>query len=652
MNKFYSAKLCDSKKEAGAPRRYRNILANSGEEMESGEIRDIQNLYVMGRDRKLYKISDLATNPDNQNVKYSVNLATNHGHNDPVTGERVVDVEDIIGDARVWLEDGILHARVYFANDDSKADHAYAVSDNASYSIGCEWFDDGYYGAGNSIDGSMGILREISMVDTGNDPSAMTIDTKGKGQGSADGDNKLGNKKGNTMPTTKKSIDSLTPDERAAMQREMGEAVDSIIDKFTTSAPESETEPTARPNDSADGADEPKDKTEDEAEATPTAKSNDKNVLHMPVTIIRDRAVHQEKAVATKDWRFTKEARRKFADMAYRHGGFKGGFINEWQNELKSHGASTNDGITGLGLPVDTRQLIVNALQKSDGIISHFRQLGGKSYLIKLLTAVGADTGAETARAHGFKKGDTKIFQELLNTPRNIYNKMVYKMLDLDTMELYENPELSRIRAEELVQALLVEVERASVISDGRTAPTGNNPDYRMFDGTRGFWSMAADAAATEGFGQLLATAITAPAGSNLYDASILAESAIDAEGGLIYVMKKSVLTTFRQARLNGDEGRYLVEPGMKIEDVINAKRIYTPKWMDYADVDVVVFAENTYGLTGEANPTMRPEFKTETNQDVLLAEQPRGGSLIAYKSAATITFATGATAETQSAKK
>ena len=47
-------------------RRFRNILANSGRVMESGEVRDIANLYVMGTNGELYRIADLNTNPDKQ----------------------------------------------------------------------------------------------------------------------------------------------------------------------------------------------------------------------------------------------------------------------------------------------------------------------------------------------------------------------------------------------------------------------------------------------------------------------------------------------------------------------------------------------------------------------------------------------------------
>lgn len=647
MTKYYSAKIQTTDAKAEEKRRYRNILANSGDIMESGEVRDVEHLYVMGRDGKLVQIAGLAKDPEKQTEKYKLNFALNHGHWDPVTGERVVEVEDIIGDGRVWLEEDGLHARLYFANDDEKASHAYAVSDNASYSTGIEWFPDGYDGADNEFDEAIGILREISMVDTGNDPRAMTIDTKiSKGSiGAAVGDNKLNQGENNMGKTTK---DELTPDEAPALEERIGDAVKRVVSEvvkdFTADVPENETEPTAR--DSKDEAD-----AAAEADSTAdTEKTKDGITVHKPNKYIKDRAPRQTSGVTTKDWRFTKEARRKFADMVYSNGGFRGGFVANWMNELKSHGATTNDGITGLGLPVDTRSLFIDALEKSDGLISHFDELGGKSYLIRLLAAEDGND-AETARAGGFTKGDTKILQKLLATPRTVYNKMVYKMLDLDPLEIYENPDLIEVRARELVQALLVEVERAATIGDGRTEPTAGQADRRMFDGTRGFYSMLADAEATEGFGQLMATAIEMPAGSNLYDASIEAESAIEAEGRLIYVTKKSVVKALRLAKKSTTNNEPLIAPGTRIEDLLDAERVYTPAWMANAKVDVIVFADKSYGLTGEKAATMRPEFKTETNQDVLLAEFPRGGSLKAYKAAAVITFAETAAASTQAAR-
>lgn len=50
--KHITAKL-QTLDKLGTGKRFRNILANSGEIMESGEIRDLDQLYVMTHDAKL-----------------------------------------------------------------------------------------------------------------------------------------------------------------------------------------------------------------------------------------------------------------------------------------------------------------------------------------------------------------------------------------------------------------------------------------------------------------------------------------------------------------------------------------------------------------------------------------------------------------------
>ena len=622
-----------AKRDEKTNRRYRHIVANSGLEMESGEVRELSILHVMGTDGKLYNVNDLPK-PEKQDVRYTVQVATNHGHIDEATGELTLDVEDIIGDAKVWIENDELHAYIYFANDDAKADHAYAVSDNASYSIGTEWFPEGYYGAGLEIDQPIGILREISMVSTGNDPRAKTIDAKtesakGVVRAAEEADSVTNNiTKGKKMT---KKFDELTPDEARRLH--------DAIDELTADVPESETEPTRR--EAKDGEEAPAEAPAEEKTEAPAEKSTD-NVKHMPVLVIKDKVAKQEKATDKKDWRLTTDARQSFSKLAGQFRRFDASFKAAWQNELSNHGASTNDGITGLALPVDTRQILIDAVTAGEDdsvrILNWCQQVGGKSLVVKLIETAGEAT-AETSRAHGHKKGDTKIFQELAASNRTVYNKMVYKMLDLDAMEVYENPDLVSFRANELVRALLAEYARSIAIGDGRSAPTGSNPDYRTFDGTRGFYSILADATAASGIGTELAKSITVAAGKNLYDASILATSAIDAPGALMYIAKKSAITTYRQAtKANGD---YVVAPGASIEASLGAAEVVTPKWMDYADVDVIVLARNAYKLIGEANPTMRPDFDVTKNQDILLAEAPRGGSLGERNGAVVLTFAT-----------
>lgn len=617
MDYLKAEAILTTDKKVENERRYRNILANSGKEMESGEVRDLDRLYVMGREGKLIKITDLNTNPDKQTEKYKVNFAANHGHNDVATGERVVDIEDVIGDAKVWMEGDGLHARVYFANDDEKADHAYAISDNASYSIGTEWYEDGYYGADESIDGFVGILREISMVDTGNDPRAYTLDhkpTEAKVQRDAeegDGNQSIENNERDIEMSVKK--DELTPDENKALKNVLSEA----IDEFTTDVPEAQTEPTAR---------EAKDE-EGEAPAEAPAEEK-KDALRSPVIVIRDKAVKQEKAVAKTDWLHSAEGHKAFADTLKKAGRLGSTFDAMWREEASKH--MSLDGITGLPNPAPVEQYFADALEKSDGIISHFDFISAKSFRANVLAAASEAGG----RANGHKKGDTKVNQELENTTRDLLVKMVYKRLDLDATELYENPYLIDFRARELVNAIIVELERAAVIGDGRESGT---PDLRLFDGTRGLYSIAADAAATEGFGEFVADAATVE--GNLYDGVVTARGLIKTEGRQFIVAKSSVITGMLTEKV---DGKYLVTPGSNIEDLLGVTRVYTPAWMENADADAFLVVDGAYKMIGEQQIRVRAEFDTATNTDILLDETPRAGSLAEYKSAVAITLSNG----------
>lgn len=606
--------LTDAK--AKTERRFRNILANSGKVMESGEVRDITNLYVMGYDGELYRIADLNTDPDKQTEHYSVKAQADHG--EVVDGELIPSIEKQFGSCKVWLDKDGLHARMYFADNDHLADHAWAISEDASYSIGMEWYPDGYFGAGLEIDEPIGILREISMVITGNDPRATTIDQKptdatgpeGR-EDAADGNN--ANIKENDM--AEKIADNLTPDESAALKRELAEELSTIVDKFTTDAPESETEPTA------DALE-----TENKEEETVAEKTAEQTTdsLKSPVIIIKDKAVKQPKAIKSTDWLHSEAGHKAFADTLKSVGRLGASFDAAWRAECSKH--MSFDGVSGLPNPAPVEQYFVDALQKSDGIISRFEFIAAKSFRINVLTS--------ESRAQGHKKGDTKVNQSVTNQVRDALVKMVYKRLDLDATELYENPWLIDFRSKELVENILAEIERAAVIGDGRQAPVGSNPDYRLFDGTRGFYSILADATAASGIGTELATSVSV--NGNLYDGVTTAKGEIKTEGGQYLIAKSQAITDMRLAKTaNG----YLIQPGARIEDILGVERIYTPSWMDNASVDAILVVNRAYKHGGERNIRVRADFDTSTNTDILLDETPRWGSLAAKKSAVAITL-------------
>lgn len=621
-------------------RRFRNILANSGQIMESGEIRDLENLYVMSRDGTPIAIKSLNTNPDKQTEEYTVKAQADHGQ--VIDGELVDTIEKQFGSCKVWLESDGLHARMYFANNDSLSDHAWAISEDASYSTGIDWYPDGYYGVGLDIKEPIGILREISMVLTGNDPRAKTIDhkeaeaTRAKGSDvveAEDGNNQT-NEGETQMSETK---DELTPKENVAMKQKLAEdlveKVAEVVDEFTTDVPESEVQPTARETESKDEEEPVVEVTETEDTKEKATESKDSIAHNINITI-RDRAVKNETVVASKDAKVeAKEIKYNAIRDALKASNYK--FDSKFNEKFDSAVSQYKDAISGLGNPLNITNMFTEAMEKSDGILNYIMHIGGTNGrgLRNNALAGSAEYGNE---AQGHKKGDTKVDETITNTIRIAYDKMVYKKLSLDAMEIYNNPELLEFRAQELFDQIVLSIERAIFIGDGRTAPSGNEPDLRMFDSTNGIglYPIADDCAAKSGYGTLVASTYTAKATDNLYDGVVGARQWIRSEGEQILVVKPSVLTAAFQAKVGN---RYLIEPGASAEDIFRVARVFAPMWMEYADDDAYLLVKNGYTTTGERNPRVYPFFDVNTNQNILLNEMPIGGTLTKYKSACAI---------------
>lgn len=637
--KFYDATMLKDAKNS-EERRFRNILANSGQIMESGEIRDLENLYVMSRDGTPIAIKSLNTNPDKQTEEYTVKAQADHGQ--VIDGELVDTIEKQFGSCKVWLESDGLHARMYFANNDSLSDHAWAISEDASYSTGIDWYPDGYYGVGLDIKEPIGILREISMVLTGNDPRAKTIDhkeaeaTRAKGSDvveAEDGNNQT-NEGETQMSETK---DELTPKENVAMKQKLAEdlveKVAEVVDEFTTDVPESEVQPTARETESKDEEEPVVEVTETEDTKEEATESKDSIAHNINITI-RDRAVKNETVVASKDAKVeAKEIKYNAIRDALKASNYK--FDSKFNDKFNSAVAQYKDTISGLGNPLNITNMFTEAMEKSDGILNYIMHIGGTNGrgLRNNALAGSADYGNE---AQGHKKGDNKVDETITNTIRIAYDKMVYKKLSLDAMEIYNNPELLEFRAQELFDQILLSIERAIFIGDGRTAPAGTNPDLRMFDSTNGIglYPIADDCAAQSGYGTLVASTYTAKATDNLYDGVVGARQWIRSEGEQILVVKPSVLTAAFQAKVGN---RYLIEPGASAEDIFRVARVFAPMWMEYADDDAYLLVKNGYTTTGERNPRVYPFFDVTTNQNILLNEMPIGGTLTKYKSACAI---------------
>lgn len=485
------------------------------------------------------------------------------------------------------------------------------------------------------------------MVLTGNDPRAKTIDHKEaeatRAMGSEveeaeDGNNN--SKQGENMGKTK---DELTPDENDVMKRKLAEElvgkISEVVDEFTTRAPESETEPTAREN--KDAEPEAEEETKDAEEATeapapveapaekPAETESKDAVVHNINIYTRDKVVKNETPVVSKDAKAeAKTLRANAIRDALKASHFK--FDSKFESVFAE---KTKDAITGLGTPLNITNMFSEMMEHNDGILNYIFHIGGTNGrgIRNNALAGTADYGNE---AQGHKPGDTKVDETITNTIRVAYDKMIYKKLSIDAMEIYENPELIEFRSRELIDQILLSIERAIFIGDGRTTGT---PDLRMFDSSTntGLFPINADCAANTGYGSLVATTYTVNQGDNLYDGVVGARQWIRSEGEQILVVKPSVLTQAFQTKVYN---RYLIEPGASAEDIFRVARVFSPMWMEYDNVnDAYLLVRNGYTTTGERNPRVYPFFDVSTNENILLNEMPIAGTLTKYKSAAAI---------------
>lgn len=625
MTKYYAAKiqLTDSKSES--TRRFRNILAASGKILESGEIRDIEHLYVMGHDGELYRVADLKTNPDAQTEHYSVKAQADHG--EVIDGELIPSIEKQFGSCKVWLEDGELHARMYFANNDSLADHAWAISEDASYSTGVDWYPDGYYGAGHEIDEPIGILREISMVLTGNDPRAKTIDTKSsKGMDrAAVGENKT-NKKGNTMGGTKKSIDTLTPDERTEMEREMGEAVNGIIEKFTTDAPESETQPTAR--DTKDEINDP-----EEPDKKEESKTNDqtKDTYHMPVLVIKDRKekAYQESGFSTHDAYLKSD--RAVEAWAKSLMDSKGD-AHAWRDNFRK--IAKQDGVD-FGSNVSLApELVVNAiaeqLRDEDSLFSHTFKTNLEYEIVAIPTS--EDGGV------GHVRGKKKTEEEIEGTTRVITPADIYKLMKLDHSMVKVNGGISgsaivKYVLRELPRKLMGTIDKAMFVGEVK------NDDAEGSTQATDFSALVPILTDIKTANSIYATTYTAAAGDNIRATISKAAGKVLSSSDRTLITTPDFFTDLENSVVTAGTGSLLFPNGInKGQPNINGiRRIITPLWLTstmLGDFEAVVVDLSAYHIVGDTSPENFTDYDIDYNKYVWEVVACIGGAL-ANKNAA-----------------
>ena len=506
----------------------------------------------------------------------------------------------------------------FFANDDRLADHAWAISDNASYSIGIDWFPEGYYGVNYEIDEPLGILREISMVVTGNDPRAKTIDhkpTEAEAQGSADVES--GNNQEGDSQMSKKTLDELTPDEREAMQREMAE----VINRFTADVPESETEPTA------DEAPEAEEATTEEAPAAEEAKEaeeekqaevEEKKDGIMPVLVIKDRVKQENFMSNTTDYLKTDAAVAAWGKAIADSQGDKAKFADSFKKIAKADGVDLGENVSLV--PEAVINAVSEQIEDEDRIFSHVFHTG--------LNFEVAATAVSEEGATGHVRGKTKKEEAVELAKRVLVPADLYKLMKLDHSMVKINGGVS---SSAIVRYILREMPRRLFDAIDQAILVGGVASDSLESGETEFTALLpiiADIAAKNTYGD----EYTPVAGDNAK--AIISKAAARVVSGYdrTLITTEDKLTDLENALV----GQFPAFPnGIDKNDprINGIRRIITPRWLtstmlgDYENGIIVDLP--SYHTVGDDSAERMTGYDLDTNKYIWELVACIGGGLV-----------------------
>ena len=362
-----------------------------------------------------------------------------------------------------------------------------------------------------------------------------------------------------------------------------------------------------------------------EAPEEPTTK--EKGIKTMDKDIAKSLVKEPSQAsvsVETAGYLKTKGAMADFARTIAENRGNKVAIKSAWEANLKAKGLAGT-----FELPTELETIFFHAWNDVEAdVLGTFRRSARRAGVANAF--YGAND--EDIRAKGHKKGETKADQTLTATKRDLKGKIIYKKLGIDLIDLLEDEsgELLRFRTEELTDRLRTEVFRGAVLGDGRSEAT---PDYRVFDGSRGLYSMVADIAGSSvanSYASMVATSINGSADDDFYAKIVKTLAQVKPVGitsgrdfRKVIVIEPTDLASLHL--LTNAAGAYLFAPGTDFEQVFGAK-IIELEGVKASGYDVIAYANQGYTLLG-TDDMVRTDFDISTNTDYMLVERLVAGS-------------------------
>jgi len=297
-------------------------------------------------------------------------------------------------------------------------------------------------------------------------------------------------------------------------------------------------------------------------------------------------------------------------------------FRSNWSNVLSTNGITISAGSEAAFIPEAVKGMISDIWDRNADWLRDLNNTGAKRFYCRYNTS---DQTAETSRAKGWKKGDTKVSQTINVASKLLEAQFIYKIQEIDLKTQWDSDEaLINYVIGELVDQILYEIKRAILVGDGRDVSS----DYKI----NSFEALAKDTS------DAYTTVATASAAFLVDDMRAMVDSIKNDNNKSVYVfMSKADLRTL--ARVQASESSTPVY--MSVEQVaeqIGANRIITTDLLG-SDYKAVAFIPSEYYLVGEniLNPVLYTWHEGYKNVDVWRYECVAGGGINAKLSSAVL---------------
>lgn len=287
---------------------------------------------------------------------------------------------------------------------------------------------------------------------------------------------------------------------------------------------------------------------------------------------------------------------------------------NAWKAKLIENGITPAEGSEDFLLPAAISGAILDAWERPGNWLKELKNTGLKSYKIRTVTTDGDD---EDARAKGHQKGDSKASQDLDVITKILNLQSIYKLMELPHLDVVNDDEgqLVKYLADEIYRQLLVEVQRAVLVGDGRLASS----DYKITS------IEAINRAETDTY-----VTVNTYDGTNqlLTDVMLTVNAVENVMNDKIYAfMSKQTLLELRTVQFGEDSTVQYNSPEV-VAEMLGVDAIITTTLLPET-VKMIAFCPKAYVTIGNFTaPEYREGFAYKTNTDWFLGEIFAGGAM------------------------